>query len=295
MKLDYALFTILLRSGSMLLELAPYVVGGVVLGQALRYTNMTDWVRRACAGAPAVSVAISAVLGIASPLCTYGTMPVAINLYRSGVALAPLVAFLGASSLMNPQLFLLTWGGVGLELALARVVAVLLFGLLLGLIVHWVPADYLVTPLADARDGEESEHQARRFSWARFVQSSWYSTLFVGYYLVIGILAGATIEVVVPARWILWALAPGHFTSVLIASLLGIPLNACGGGTIPLIAGLLEQGMGQGSALAFFISGPATRITPLMALASLLRTRSLVAYVALVLVFAMAAGWAYGS
>ena len=71
-----ALQIILIKSGRMLVELSPYVVLGVVASQALRYTKLTAAVQRACSGAPFVSVLLAAVLGLVSPLCTYGTVPV---------------------------------------------------------------------------------------------------------------------------------------------------------------------------------------------------------------------------
>ncbi|NIO71195.1 MAG: permease, partial [Anaerolineae bacterium] len=46
-------------------------------------------------------------------------MPVLVQLLRHGVPPAPLLTFVVASSLMNPQLFVLMLGGLGLEMALA--------------------------------------------------------------------------------------------------------------------------------------------------------------------------------
>ena len=77
---------------------------------------------------------------------------------------------------------------------------------------------------------------------------------------------------------------------ILAAALIGIPVYACGGGTIPLIASLMGQGMSLGSALAFLTVGPATRITSLAAIATIFRKRFLAVYVLVLLVFSVAAG-----
>ena len=53
---------------------------------------------------------------------------------------------------------------------------------------------------------------------------------------------------------------------VLMAATIGVPLHACGGGTIPLLQQWLWEGMSLGSAAAFMITGPATKITNLGAL-----------------------------
>lgn len=292
-----ALQLVLLKSGRMLLELTPYVVIGVVASQALKRTALVKLVKRASSGSPWLSVVLAASLGTVSPLCTYGTLPVVLQLFRAGVPIAPLVTFLSASSLMNPQLFILTWGAIGPEMALVRAGSVLLFGVLLGLVVHRLPIRLVANPSALAREEQEDEseeRQRRRFEWRGFLRDSYNSLLFISYYLIIGILLGAVVEVFVPGRWIAAAFRPGRWASVVLAAILGVPLYACGGGAIPFVGSLIRQGMSKGAALAFFISGPATRITPLLALAAILRPRFIAVYVAALLGFSLTAGMLYG-
>jgi uncharacterized membrane protein YraQ (UPF0718 family) len=288
----------LLKSGRMLVELAPYVVLGVVVGELLRYTRINRLLQRACSSSPLVSTLLAAVLGVTSPLCTYGTVPVVVQLHRAGVPLSPLVTFLSASSLMNPQLFILTWGGISPAMALARAGAVLAFAVLLGTVLHRVPIRFMAN--ARIRDPDEDEGEsvpnrldAKRLVWRDFVRHSYDNLLFVTYYLVIGILLGSAVEVFVPGRWIAMAFQPGKWASVALAAVMGVPLYACGGGAIPLIRKLIDQGMSEGAALAFFIAGPATRITPLLALGAVLRPAFIGVYVAGLLAYALAAGMLY--
>ena len=53
---------------------------------------------------------------------------------------------------------------------------------------------------------------------------------------------------------------------VLMAATIGVPLYACGGGNIPLLQQWLFDGMSVGSAASFMLTGPATKITNLVAL-----------------------------
>ena len=289
---------VLHKSGRMLVQLTPYLVLGVIAGELLRYTRISRLLERVCSRSPLVASVLAAVLGVVSPLCTYGTVPVVLQLYRAGVPLAPLVTFLSASSLMNPQLFILTWGGIGPAMALARAGAVLTFAVLLGALLHHVPIGWMAN--AKLRDPEriESEPAADRpavkpFEVRRFLRKSYDHLLFVTYYLVLGILLGSAVEVFVPARWIAVAFQPGKWASVALAAVMGVPLYACGGGAIPLIRKLIDQGMSEGAALAFFIAGPATRITPLLALGAILRPRFIGAYVVGLLGYALTAGMLY--
>lgn len=77
---------------------------------------------------------------------------------------------------------------------------------------------------------------------------------------------------------------------VLMASTIGVPLYACGGGTIPLIQGWLAEGMSLGSAAAFMITGPATKITNLGALKIVLGFRRFLEYILFVMLFSFLTG-----
>ena len=273
-------------------ELAPYVVVGVLLGEGLRYTPATRVLERACRRQPTVAIGSAAIIGMASPLCTYGTVPVVLELLRAGVPVAPLATFLATSSLMNPQLLLITWGGLGVKMTVARVVAVLGFGLLLGGVLHVLPERWSIQPVL-SQDKQSSKHRARKFSWRGLLQSSWRTLQFVGFYVLLGIVLGAAVEVFFPGRWLLRAFGGDGWFQILVAALLGLPTYACGGGTIPLIQSLMRGGMGGGAALAFLVVGPATRMPPLMALATIIRPAFIGAYVGLLIVYSVLAGLVY--
>lgn len=78
--------------------------------------------------------------------------------------------------------------------------------------------------------------------------------------------------------------------ALLMAATVGVPLYACGGGTIPLLQQWLESGMSMGSASAFMITGPATKITNLGALKIVLGIRRFVLYLAFVMLFSLVTG-----
>ena len=75
-----------------------------------------------------------------------------------------------------------------------------------------------------------------------------------------------------------------------MAVAIGAPLYACGGGTIPLLMQWLASGMSMGSASAFMITGPATKITNLGALKIVLGMRRFALYLAFVMLFSLATG-----
>ncbi len=281
------------KSWLSLLTLFPYVILGVIAGELLKLTSWTKLVYKYISKSPLMSVTVAALLGMASPFCTYGTVPVVLQLRKANVHISPLAAFLVASSMMNPQLFILTWGGLGGKMAIARVISVLLFGILLGLILYFLPAKWVVNPGTEGDNTTQDAilcRQSKKFEIKKFTADVLESIQFVGFYLVIGIILGAMIEVFIPGYWITFLLKPGSRSSVLIASLMGVPLYACGGGVIPLVRTFIKEGMSSGAALAFLIVGPATRVTPLMALAAVFRPLFIIIYMVFLLAFALTAG-----
>ena len=79
---------------------------------------------------------------------------------------------------------------------------------------------------------------------------------------------------------------------VLLAATIGVPLYACGGGTIPLLQAWLLDGMSMGSAAAFMITGPATKITNLGAVKIVLGMKHFAIYIVYVMLFALISGLA---
>ena len=77
---------------------------------------------------------------------------------------------------------------------------------------------------------------------------------------------------------------------VLMAATIGVPLYACGGGTIPLLQQWLWDGMSVGSAASFMLTGPSTKITNLGALKIVLGFRHFLLYLAYVMAFSLATG-----
>jgi uncharacterized membrane protein YraQ (UPF0718 family) len=282
--------------GSMTIELLPYIVLGVFLGELIKLASWTKLLRRSCLRFPLFSILFASFFGILSPLCTYGTIPIVLQLYQSGMPIQPLISFLAVSSLMNPQLFIFTWKGITPEMALIRVFSVLLFGFLLGLILLLFPRNKILNLALNQKHYSLKQcfkSSIKPLTLKQFFTEFWKRFQFIGFYMAIGIVLGSVIQVFVPGNVIFQLFNPGEWFSVPLAGLLGVPLYACGGGVIPLIRSLMLNGMSKGSALAFFLVGPATRITPLMALKTIVRPMFLGVYVISVMLYSLLAGFLY--
>jgi len=119
------------------------------------------------------------------------------------------------------------------------------------------------------------------------------STLYMLKYFSIAIVIAAAIKNLVTTEQVNWILGNGSFMSVVFAAGAGIPLYSCGGAAIPVLYQLSEMGMTKGAVLAFFISGPSTRISNLVILSSVFNFRILSLYLGIVLVGAVVIGVVY--
>ena len=81
---------------------------------------------------------------------------------------------------------------------------------------------------------------------------------------------------------------------VLLGAFVGAPAYLNGYAAVPLIAGMLEQGMSPGAAMSFVIAGGVSCIPAAVAVWALVKPRSFIAYLGLALAGAIMAGMIWG-
>jgi len=284
-----------------LLNIFPYLIAGILVGELLKFTSWTKIIYKWVSKSPFISVISASIIGIISPLCTYGTVPVVIELYKSGVHIAPLVSFLAASSLMNPQLFIMTMGGIddiGLEMAITITIAILIFSVALGMLTYLIPKKYIIKKnIKLYEDGGCNiiKRDKKLFMIKQYLINCLKNLKHVGFYLLIGIFIGSVVGLYIPKSMLHNALNGGNqLKSILLSALLGVPLYACGGGAIPFVNSMIKNElMGKGSALAFFIVGSATRPAPLSAMAAIFTPLFLVGYCLFLILSSVLMGLVY--
>lgn len=232
----------------------------------------------------------ASLLGIASPLCMYGTIPIAASFSRHGMRHDWLAAFMMSSILLNPQLLLYSTA-LGTKAVLVRLISCTLCGIAAGFLVHLV---YGKKPFFDFTGFEpRASHDTDPNQFLRFLKNLGRNIKATAPYFLIGVLLSALFQRYVPPEGFgaLFGKRNEGF-GVLMAATIGVPLYACGGGTIPLLQQWLVSGMSMGSAAAFMITGPATKITNLGALKIVLGAGRFVLYLAFVMAFSLLTGLA---
>ena len=88
----------------------------------------------------------------------------------------------------------------------------------------------------------------------------------------------------VPQTWIISVVGTDNPFATVTAALIGIPAYTSNLAALPLVSGLMEQGMTSGAALAFLIAGPTTTLPAMAAVWGIVNRRVFGAYVAFSLV-----------
>jgi uncharacterized protein len=110
----------------------PVFVFSVFLGVIVQELKLDQTIRSALNGHPASAILTATAIGAFSPFCSCTVIPVVNSLLRSGIPLAPVMAFWIASPTMDPEIFTLSVAILGWPLGIARLAGTLILSLAAG-------------------------------------------------------------------------------------------------------------------------------------------------------------------
>jgi uncharacterized membrane protein YraQ (UPF0718 family) len=145
-----------------------------------------------------------------------------------------------------------------------------------------------------ATSGSGCRAQRRPFS-QQLMLETWKATAMVVKFMALAFFLKALITLYVPAEWIAGLLGSGNAYSIVVAAFIGVPLYTSNLAALPMISGLLAQGMDPGAALAFLIAGPMTTLPAMAAVWGLVSRRVFALYVVFALLGALVLGYAYSA
>ena len=110
-------------------------------------------------------------------------------------------------------------------------------------------------------------------------------------YVLIGVGIGAAIHNWIPEQWITVLLGQDNWYSVLVATVVGIPMYADIFGTLPIAEALVAKGVGLGTVLAFMMGVTALSLPSLILLKQVVKTQLLSLFVVIVFVGILIIGY----
>jgi uncharacterized membrane protein YraQ (UPF0718 family) len=279
-------FTVLLG------QIAPYWFLGMVLGSVIsvfgkeRLHKLFEKKQEKQLGI--FGIIPASLIGIASPLCMYGTIPIAASFSQKGMRDDWLAAFMMSSILLNPQLLFYS-AALGKAALIIRFVSCFLCGIIAGLLIRFFFKDKNFFNFN--KFGEAENHDTDPNLLFRFLKNLWRNVKATGPAFLIGICLACLFQRYVPPDAMAVLFGRNRGFGLLMAASIGVPLYVCGGGTIPLLMSWMDSGMSLGAASAFMITGPAMKITNLGAVAIILKIKNFAVYIAFSVLFALLTGF----
>lgn len=102
-------------------------------------------------------------------------------------------------------------------------------------------------------------------------------------------------EGIIPSEWVSALVGGNSLMSNFFASISGAFMYFATLTEVPILEGLIGNGMGKGPALSLLLAGPALSLPSMLAIKSMIGTKKTVVYIVLVVVMATFSGFIYGS
>lgn len=145
----------------------------------------------------------------------------------------------------------------------------------------------------------------RRDESGEWFSQSWFFAkqilpLLLGGVVIAGLLLGLPKSLggepgLIPQEWVAWAVGGNSLAANFFASLAGAFMYFATLTEVPILQGLLENGMGQGPALALLLAGPALSLPNMLVINSVIGPKKTFAFVSLVVIMATISGYLYGT
>jgi uncharacterized membrane protein YraQ (UPF0718 family) len=285
-------------------SILPFFLLSVCISAWVTVSGFADRIKAVFNRREKIAIAGAAIVGATIPLCSCGVIPLIAALLASGVPLGPVMAFWISSPLMSPSMFVLTGGVLGMDFAVARLVAAVLMGAGAGYLIYALSSFGILNNQLHGLSlsqssccGSDENTDTAGTSGSKFWNNFWPEvlniSLFLGKWLLIAYILESLIVHYVDPIWISSALGKNQVFSIPLATAIGIPVYTSGVGAIPIVDGLLKNGMSHGAALAFLIAGPVTTIPAMTAVFALVKRQTFTIYLGSGIVGSLIAGYFY--
>ncbi|MDL2229206.1 permease, partial [Treponema sp. OttesenSCG-928-L16] len=198
---------------------------------------------------------VAALLGTVTPFCSCSSIPLFIGFTSAGLPLGVTFSFLISSPMVDLGSLVLLMSIFGAPIALAYVLVGLVIAVLGGTIIEKLRMEKYVeeyissASAVDIEAADLTQDDRLQFAWEQMLGT--FKKVFP--YILIGVGIGALIHNWIPENWVEAVLGSNNPFSVVLATLIGIPMYADIFGTIPVAEALYAKGAQLGAILAFMM------------------------------------------
>lgn len=240
---------------------------------------------------------LGALLGTVTPFCSCSSIPLFIGFTSAGLPIGVTFSFLISSPLVDLASVLLLASIFNWKIAIAYVIVGLILAVVGGTVISKAKMEEYVEPFIYGNKMVETEEEElttrERVDFAKnqvvdIVKRVWL-------YVLIGVGIGAAIHNWIPDNIITAVLGQDKWYSVLLATLVGVPMYADIFGTLPIAEALVLKGVGLGTALSFMMAVTALSLPSIILLKKVVKTKLLAVFVGVVTIGIMIIGYTFNA
>jgi len=240
---------------------------------------------------------LAALLGTITPFCSCSSIPLFIGFTSAGLPIGTTFSFLISSPLVDLASVILLAGIFNWKIALAYVAVGLILAVIGGTIIGKLKLESYVESFVYSNNMEVSDEnimtKRERMEFARdqvldIIRKVWI-------YVLIGVGIGAAIHNYIPEALITSLIGADKWWSVLVATLVGVPMYADIFGTLPIAEALIAKGVGLGTALSFMMGVTALSLPSLVMLSKVVKPKLLFIFFSIVSMGIIIIGYAFNA
>ena len=224
---------------------------------------------------------VAALLGTVTPFCSCSSIPLFIGFTSAGLPLGVTFSFLISSPMVDLGSLVLLMSIFGSRIAVLYVLVGLLIAVVGGTIIEKMHMEKYVEQYIKTAGNVEIEtpdltkRDRLKYAWEQVIAT--FKKVFP--YILIGVGIGAFIHNWIPQTWIENALGSNNMLSVILATLVGVPMYADIFGTIPVAEALFAKGAQLGAILSFMMAVTTLSLPSLIMLRKAIKPRLLALFV----------------
>ncbi len=240
---------------------------------------------------------LAALLGTVTPFCSCSSIPLFIGFSSAGLPVGVTFSFLISSPLVDLGSLILLTSIFGAKVAVAYVVVGLVLAVIGGtLIEKFGMGRYVEEFIKSAGSVDIDAPELTRKDRLVYARDQVKATVKkVAPYVLVGVGIGALIHNLIPEAWVESILGGGNPFSVILATLVGVPMYADIFGTIPVAESLFTKGAGLGTILSFMMAVTALSLPSIIMLRKAVKPRLLAVFIGIVTVGIILIGYLFNA
>lgn len=246
-------------------------------------------------GLPANTLA--ALLGTVTPFCSCSSIPLFMGFTSAGLPICVTFSFLISSPLVDLGSLILLMSTFGANVAIAYVVVGLILAVIGGTIIQKLNMEKYIEDFiktagnVNIESPDLSKNDRLLYAWEQVKET----VKKVFWYVIAGVGIGAIIHNWIPAEIIQKILGENNPFSVVIATVIGIPIYADIFGTLPIAEALFAKGVGIGTVISFLMGVTVLSLPSIIMLRKVVKPKLLATFISIVAIGVIIIGYLFNA